>query len=58
MDNQADDVLMPTEFTEAWVPLSRTKQAMRVLRDYFAAPSDDATRPCAAPAPTLGSSMR
>jgi hypothetical protein len=42
MDNQADDVLVPTEFTEAWVPLSRTEQTMRLLRDYFAAPADDA----------------
>ena len=42
MDNQADDVLVPTEFTEAWVPLSRTGETMRLLRDYFAAPSDGA----------------
>ena len=42
MDNQADDVLVPTEFTEAWVPLPHTGQTMRLLRDYFAAPEDDA----------------
>jgi hypothetical protein len=42
MDNQADDVLVPTEFTEAWVPLSRTGETMRLLRDYFAAPGDGA----------------
>jgi hypothetical protein len=42
MDNQADDVLVPTEFTEAWVPLPRTEQTMRLLRDYFAAPGDGA----------------
>lgn len=41
MDNQASDVLMPTEFTEAWVPLSRTQQAMELLRDYFAAGGED-----------------
>ncbi len=41
MDNQASDVLMPTEFTEAWVPLSRTQQAMQLLRDYFAAAGED-----------------
>lgn len=41
MDNQADDVLVPTEFTEAWVPLPRTGETMRLLRDYFAAPGDD-----------------
>jgi D-arabinono-1,4-lactone oxidase len=42
MDNQASDVLMPTEFTEAWVPLPRAGEAMRLLRDYFAAPRGDA----------------
>jgi hypothetical protein len=31
MDNQADDVLLPTEFTEAWIPLGRTQQDMRLL---------------------------
>lgn len=40
MDNQASDVLMPTEFTEAWIPLPRTEEAMRLLRDYFASPTD------------------
>jgi hypothetical protein len=42
MDNQASDVLMPTEFTEPWVPLPRTGEVMRLLRDYFDAPSDKA----------------
>lgn len=42
MDNQASDLLMPTEFNEIWIPLSRAQQATRLLRDYFAAPSDDA----------------
>jgi hypothetical protein len=42
MDNQASDVLMPTEFTEAWTPLPRAAETMRLLREYFAAPSDDA----------------
>lgn len=42
MDNQADDVLVPTEFTEAWVPLPRAGEAMRLLREWFAAPADDA----------------
>jgi hypothetical protein len=42
MDNQADDVLVPTEFTEPWVPLPRTAETMRLLRDHFAAPKDDA----------------
>jgi hypothetical protein len=42
MDNQASDVLMPTEFTEPWVPLPRTGEAMRLLRDYFGEPRDEA----------------
>jgi hypothetical protein len=40
MDNQADDELLPTEFTEIWVPLSRTQQAMQLLHDYFTEPDD------------------
>jgi hypothetical protein len=42
MDNAASDVLMPTRFTEAWVPLPHTGDAMRLLRDYFSPPDDDA----------------
>lgn len=41
MDNGVNDVLVPSEFTEAWIPLPRTRQTMRLLRDYFAAPEDD-----------------
>ncbi|HEX9966914.1 MAG TPA: D-arabinono-1,4-lactone oxidase, partial [Solirubrobacterales bacterium] len=41
MDNQASDVLMPTEFTEPWVPLPRTAEVMRLLRDWFGEPDDD-----------------
>lgn len=41
MDNGVSDVLVPAEFTEAWVPLSRSAEVMRLLRDYFAAPSND-----------------
>jgi D-arabinono-1,4-lactone oxidase len=35
MDNQADDVLVPTEFTEVWLPIGRTEQVMNILNDYF-----------------------
>jgi len=42
MDNQASDVLLPTEFTEPWVPLPRTGEAMRLLRDHFATPREAA----------------
>lgn len=41
MDNQADDELLPTEFTEIWVPLARTQQVMQLLYDYFTEPEDD-----------------
>jgi D-arabinono-1,4-lactone oxidase len=41
MDNAASDVLIPTEFTEAWIPLGRARDAMTLLRDWFAAPVDD-----------------
>jgi len=38
MDNAADDVIVPTEFTEAWVPLGRAREVMGLLHDYFTAP--------------------
>lgn len=41
MDNQASDVLMPTEFTEPWIPLPRTAEVMRLLRDWFGEPDDE-----------------
>jgi D-arabinono-1,4-lactone oxidase len=41
MDNEADDKLLPTAFTELWVPLPRTQQAMQLLQSYFTGPRDD-----------------
>jgi D-arabinono-1,4-lactone oxidase len=41
MDNAVSDVLVPSEFTEAWVPLPRSAEVMKLLRRYFAAPKDD-----------------
>jgi hypothetical protein len=38
MDNQASDVLVPTEFTEAWVPLPYTQRVMALLNDWFTEP--------------------
>jgi FAD/FMN-containing dehydrogenase len=38
MDDQADDTLVPTEFSEMWIPLGRAGEAVRRLRDYFAEP--------------------
>ncbi len=40
MDNEADDRLLPTEFTEIWLPLTRTQQVMKLLNDYFSEPDD------------------
>jgi hypothetical protein len=42
MDNDASDVLVPTEFTETWIPLARTQQAMALLHAHFSEPDDDA----------------
>jgi hypothetical protein len=42
MDNEADDELVPTEFTEIWVPLPRTQQVMALLHSYFTEPHDEA----------------
>jgi hypothetical protein len=41
MDNQASDVLVPTEFTEPWIPLTRAREVTALLRDWFAEPRDD-----------------
>jgi D-arabinono-1,4-lactone oxidase len=40
MDNAADDEILPTGFTEIWLPLPRTQQVMQLLRSYFTAPDD------------------
>ena len=36
MDNTADDILVPTMFTEIWVPLPFATKTTTLLRDYFA----------------------
>jgi len=41
MDNGVSDILVPTEFTETWIPLPRTEQTMALLRAYFTEPADD-----------------
>ena len=38
MDNQASDTLIPTEFTEIWLPIGRTEQVMNILNNYFTEP--------------------
>jgi hypothetical protein len=40
MDNQMDDRLWPVDFTELWIPLARAEDAMRSLRDFYAAGGD------------------
>jgi D-arabinono-1,4-lactone oxidase len=40
MDNQANDVLVPTEFTEAWLPVQHSARAMTLLKSWFEAPVD------------------
>ena len=40
MDNQASDVLVPTEFTEAWLPVQHAARAMTLLKEWFEAPAD------------------
>lgn len=35
MDNAADDDLVPTHFTELWIPIEQTQQVMVTLRDLY-----------------------
>jgi D-arabinono-1,4-lactone oxidase len=43
MDNRVDDKLVPTDFTEIWIPISRTAEVMRTMRDYYKKKGLDAT---------------
>lgn len=36
MDNQISDLLMPTEFTELWIPIDKTAAVMQLLSTYYA----------------------
>ncbi len=40
MDNQMDDQLWPTDFTELWIPIEKTAEVMRALRDFYAGGGD------------------
>ncbi len=42
MDNEASDTLLPTGFTELWLPLRRAGDAMRLLKGYFDSAETDA----------------
>lgn len=35
MDNQIRDDLLPTEFTELWIPIEKTAAAMKKLKDWY-----------------------
>jgi hypothetical protein len=35
MDNAADDILLGTEFTELWIPISKDTEVMQVLKQHF-----------------------
>lgn len=37
MDNQINDRLLPTSFTELWIPIQKTEEVMRRLRDHYEA---------------------
>ena len=41
MDGQASDTLVPTEFTEIWLPIGRTEQVMNILNNYFTSAKDN-----------------
>ena len=36
MDNQMDDQLWPTQFTELWIPLEHTGDVMNALKEHYA----------------------
>jgi D-arabinono-1,4-lactone oxidase len=44
MDNGVDDAMLPTAFTEPWMPVSRAREVMGLLEDYFSVPRDQAYR--------------
>jgi D-arabinono-1,4-lactone oxidase len=35
MDNEVDDIMMGTEFTEIWIPIQYTQQVMNLLNDHY-----------------------
>jgi len=37
MDNQMDDQLWPTWFTELWIPIEKTADVMTALQDFYTA---------------------
>lgn len=43
MDNQMDDQLWPTWFTELWIPVERTAEVMQALKTWYDGGGDAAT---------------
>jgi D-arabinono-1,4-lactone oxidase/FAD binding domain len=43
MDNQVSGKLFPTEFTEIWVPISRTEEVMRAMKNHYREKGIEAT---------------
>ncbi|BDS10171.1 FAD-binding protein [Aureispira anguillae] len=43
MDNQIDDHLLPTWFTEIWIPVDQTQAVMNKMNDFFEQASFDET---------------
>ena len=35
MDNRVNDILVPVEFTEIWIPIENAAQVMKKMRDYY-----------------------
>jgi len=35
MDNRVNDILIPVEFTEIWIPIDKTALVMKKLKDYY-----------------------
>merc|ERR1712187_67826 len=42
-DHQINYALLPVRFTEVWIPISRTRELMNTLRDWFAKGSVERT---------------
>jgi hypothetical protein len=40
MDNQMDDQLWPTDFTELWIDVDKTAEVMSAMRDWYAGGGD------------------
>ena len=43
MDNEADDILMGTEFTEIFIPIKYTEKVMNLLNDIYIKKGLDST---------------